>query len=153
MAVGGGISAFVDISAVKQGVVLAVGGYDAVKRGAFPHRLPHHFPVLHSAPVVGESDAAAFERGEIHRLHSLSSECYARVGEDLDHSVPVYYALLDGNVLFCVRRRLEVGHSAHGGVASACGRTAAGKDGLLVGVAGLAEMHVKVHKAGTHSET
>ena len=65
VAVGGGIAPVVDVSAVQQGVVFAVGGEDHVFAGGCLHGGAHHLPALHAGAVVGEGAAAALERGEV----------------------------------------------------------------------------------------
>ena len=47
-----GVSAVVNIAAVEQAVVLAVGGDELAQVLGPQHRLPHHRPVLHATAVV-----------------------------------------------------------------------------------------------------
>ena len=148
MAVGGGVAPVVDVAAAQQRVVLAVRGEDDILPGGGGHGSEHHVVPLHPAAVVGEGDAAALQRSEVHRLQALAAAGDGSVGEDLDAGVSVDDLLLEGEGLRAVGHGVEVGHRADGRVAAVCGGQRAGADGLLVALAGLPEMDVDIHEAG-----
>ena len=148
VAVGGGVAAVVDIAAAQQLVVLAVRGDDHALAGGDLHGAAHHGVVLHAAAVVGKGAAAALQRGNVHGLEPPAAARDGGVGEDLDAGVAVDDLLLLGEGLGTVGYGVEVWHGADGGVAAVCGRKRPGADGLLITLAGLAEMDVDIDKAG-----
>ena len=148
VAVGGAVSAFVDISSVQEGVVFAVGGQDDALPRGFLHGLPHHLGVLHSAAVVGERHASAFKGLEIHQLPAFAAHGDGAVGEDVNHGVAVNGRLLQGQMLQAVRHGVQVGHGAHQRIASSRGSQRPGADGLFPGLTRLAEVDMDVTECG-----
>ena len=148
MAVLPAVSAVVDVTAVQERVVFAVGGQDYALAGRGFHRLPHHLFTLDAAAVVREGHAAAFEGVEVYQFLAFPLPGDGAVGEDGDDGVPVNGGLFYGQVLRAVRHRVQVGHGAHYRVAApGCGQ-GSGTDGFLPGLARLTEVDMDVTESG-----
>ena len=148
VAVEAGVFTVVDVAAAQQGVVLAVGGKDAVLRGNEFHCLAHNVFILHAAAIVREGHAAALEGLHVHHLKALAAHGDGGVRPHVDDCVPADQFQLLLKVLRAVRGGGEVGHRAHGGVSAGRSRHTPAQDGLLVGKTGLAEVYVHVRKGG-----
>ena len=148
----GGVASLVDVASAEQRVVFAVGRYYAAEFCAEFHCAEHHLPVLDSASVVRERDALPSERLEVDKFRSLAPFGYRCVGEHLYHGVPVYYLLLCGESSGAVRYGVEVRHRAYRGVAAPRRGHTAAAYGLLVGISGLAQVHVQVYEAAAYEQ-
>ena len=82
-----GVCAVVDVTAVQEGIVLAVCGEDLAKTAAFFHSLPHHALRLHAAPIVGKGDDIRRQAGKICELVAFFTNCNGSVGVDMDTGI------------------------------------------------------------------
>ncbi len=150
--VGGGVAAVVDISALQEGIVFAVGRDDDVFPGGGFHGPAHHRFVLDAASVVGECDAAVLEGGDIDQFQSFPAFGDGAVGEDVDDRVPVDGRLFHGEGFRTVRHGVQVGHGADDAVSAPGRGGGSGGDGFLGREAGLAEMDMDVGEGLCHEQ-
>ena len=137
MAVGPGIGAIVDIAAVKQGVVLAVGHDQLAEALGLLHGPAHHIPVLHALPVIG--------KGHYIGGHGL------QLRQRLPH--PNHRVMADGlqlrlKMLQAVRHRVQVRHGAHSRIATVSRRKGAGANGLFIRKTRFPKMYMNINETG-----
>ena len=130
-----------------KGLDLAVRNGELPDRFAPAHSFFHDRIVLYSDSVVTECTDVILHPFDIRNLRTLFSDSQAAVGMDVDDRLLPYKRKLLLKMLRAVRNRREVRHGTHVGVASAGCRERAGSDRLLVGEAGLTEVHVYVYKS------
>ena len=136
--VGPGVGAVVDVAAMKQAVVLAVGHDEPAQLFGFQHGRPHHLSVLHALAVIGKGHHVRGHGIQICQLLPFFALRNGAVGQDADHRVPA-----DG-----IRHRVQVGHGAHRGIAAMGRRQRSGADGLLIRKTRLSEMYMHINETG-----
>ena len=98
-----GVSALVNVSSVKQAIVLAMGNNNLVQFFCFEHGRSHCFLVLYPASIVGKSNNLISQSFHIGKLHSPSSDRYRTVGQNIYYSVTFNYIKLFFEMLLAVR--------------------------------------------------
>src|SRR5581483_3430914 len=113
----------------------------------------HKLVVLHAAAIGGDSDAArALERSGGGDLLALLPGSDAPGGINPDDGIAVGDILDELDRAGVVRHRHGVGHADDGGETAGGGGARAARDGLLVRLAGLAEVDVNIDQAGAGDE-
>ena len=113
----------------------------------------HELVVLHAMAVVGDGDdAGALERAGGRELLALlpDGDAAGRIDVDDGAAFDGVVDVLDGAGV--VGDRAGVRHADDGGESAGGGGPRAGLDGLLVRLAGLAQVHVDVDQAGAGDE-
>ena len=142
--VGKGVGAFVYISPLHKGFILAMGGYYTAQLFYPLHKLQHKGAALHPLAVVGKADAKGGKLLQRRRLlpffpHGKGGKgMYAHAGISFD------YIQLLLHMRCAVRHRGKVGHGAYIGKAAAGGSRSAGGNGFLVRKTRLSEMHMNI---------
>ena len=148
MAVGLGVSPVMDIAAVKETVVLAVGGDDLAEALGLLHGLTHHVLALDPPAVVGEARHIRSHGGKIRQGLALLPTSNGSVGGDADHRVFLDQGQLLGQGLPAVGDRAEVGHGADLGEAPPGSGASAGGNGLLIRKSRLSQMNMYINETG-----
>ena len=144
MSVGKGIGAFIYISPLYKGFILAMGGYYAAQLFYPLHKLQHKGAALHPLAVVGKAYA---QRGKLlkgRRLLPLFPHGKSGKGMHAHAGVLLDYIQLLLYMRCAVRHRGKVGHGAYIGKAAAGGSRSAGGNGFLVRKTRLSEMHMNI---------
>ncbi len=146
----GGDDALVDRGACAQVRVLRVADDRRAERQGVFHGAAVQAGVHHALAVVRERDAARFRQ-----LGQLGQLLAAEIPRDRADRIDAHQALDLGLGEDVVRHRAvvvdraRVRHAAHGGEPAGGRGPRAGRDGLLVLLAGLAQVHVHVDESGT----
>ena len=149
MTVGPRVFPVVDVAALDQGIVLAVGGDDLFKGPAPLHQGPHHALALHALSVVAEGDYPGGQGLEVRRLLPALAPGQGGVWVEVDQ-VPGRpdQPFLFLQVFDAVRHGVQVGHGADRRIPAPGRRHAAGQHGFLIRKPGLSEMHMHVTETG-----
>ena len=148
--------AFVHRAALAQGGVFAMGEDGEVELDAEFHGLAHDEGTLDGEFfVTGGHDPGLLHGGEVGKFEAVHA---SGEGTDGGHEDAAGFGrggfiedeIDEGRV---VQRGVGVGHAADRGVAPGGGGLGAGRDGFLVGRAGLAEVDVGVDEAGRDPES
>ena len=136
-------------AAACQGEVFGVLAHDQVEGARVAERAAHHLAVGNRQTVVGEADRAGLRKhAHLGELPSFQPLGHGTEGIDLDALGLARAALHELDQRHVVDHRLGVGHAGDAGHPTRRRREAPGSDGLLVLVAGLAEVDVHVDEAG-----
>ena len=146
--VGPGVDAVVDVAAMKQAVVLAVGHDEPAQLFGFQHGRPHHLSVLHALAVIGKGHHVRGHGIQVRQPLPFFALRNGAVGQDADHRVPADGIQLRLKVFHAVRHRVQVGHGAHRGIAAMGRRQRSGADGLLIRKTRLSEMYMHINETG-----
>ena len=148
----GGDDALVHHGLVGHRLVLTVVEHGEVEHLRVFDGAAHELVGLHAEAVVGERDDASFleraVRGELLALHA-DGDAAGRVNA---HGRGGTGGLDELDGAGVVGDGRGVGHAHHGGETAGGGGLRTGEDGLLVRLAGLAEMDVDVDEAGADDE-
>ena len=148
VATGPGVGPVVDVAAVEEAVVLAVGGDDLAQALGFLHGRTHHVLALDAPAVVGEARHIGGHGGQIRQGLALLAPGDGPVGGDVDHRVPPDQLQLLGQSLPAVGDGVQVGHGADLGEAPPGGGTGTGADGLLIRKSRLSQMNMYINETG-----
>ena len=153
-AVGMGVGPVVNRAAGRnQAHVLTVGRDEAPGSLAADHGLAHGFLVLHAPAIVGEACYPGRQGCHVRQFAlALLPQGDGAVGRDADDRVPGDDFLLRPQMLVAVGGGIQVGHSAHLGVAATGAGHRPRADGLLIRKTRLTQMHVHIHETGKNSK-
>ena len=143
-----GVFAVVNVAAVSEKIVLAVGDDDLAEALGLAHGGLHHLLGLHAAAVVRK---AGHERCECLHVGKLLAALLLRdgtQGANVDQRALADGLQLGGEMLGRIGHGIEVWHGANAGVAAVRRRKRPGPDRLLIRKSRLAEMYVNIHKTG-----
>ena len=146
----GGDDALVHGRALREVLVLGVADHRRAERQRVLHRPAIEIRIHDALAVVGERHAAGL--GQLGELGQLLAAEPARHRADRVDAHAAFAARFVEDVVgdrAVVVDGLRVGHRAHGGEATGRGRARTGRDGLLVLVAGLAQVDVHVDESRT----
>ena len=82
-----GVVAIVDVAAVQEGIVLAVGHDDFLQLLSLDHCGFHQLPALDAPAVVGKGHHIGRHALQVCQLFALFTHGDGAVGEDADHAV------------------------------------------------------------------
>ena len=129
--------------------VLGVLHHRNLQPGGGAQGIAHQPVVENRLAVVGHGHrAGSLERGKIRQLLSQAADGRRGDGKDVDQRAALR-SLHPARDLRRVVDRHGVGHGADGGESAGRRRRSSGGDGLLVGLSGLAQMHVQIDEAGS----
>ena len=136
----------------ERGVLTVIHDREVEHRRVFA-RATHEFVGLDAIAVVGNGDDAhAFERADGCEGLTLHAHGDAAGGEDFDDGVTADSVVDELDGAGVVGDGGRVGHAHDGGEAAGGGGARAGADGLLVRLAGFAEVDVDIDEAGAGDE-
>ena len=133
--------------------VLTVGENSEVLAVGQDQAVPHQVGILYRHPVVGQGHRARRLQGlKISEFLPLLSPGHCADGPDMDAAGLSRLLLNEVDPLRGIGDRPGVGHTGDRGKSSVGGCRRAGLNGLLILKAGLPQVHVHIHQAGTYRQ-
>jgi len=149
----GGDHALVHHRALRHRIILAVIHHRQIEHAGVLDRPPHEIVGLHAFAVVGDRDHAGALEGANRRQRLALHADGDAAGRVHPHDGVAGGGVLDElDGAGVVRDRGRVRHANHGGEPAGGGGARPGCNGLLVGLAGLAEVDVDVDQPGAGDE-
>ncbi len=142
------ILSVVDIAAVKERIVLAVGGDDLSETFCAEHCFTHYLIRLNAPAVIRKRHNIPGHIFKVcyFRTHFTHGDC--AVGNNLDRCVASYDLKLLFQMLYVVRHRLKIWHRADSRVASGRCRGTSGFYCFFISKTRFSEMHVNITETG-----
>ena len=89
-----GVSAGVNIAAIEQRIILAMGGDELAEAHGLPHGAAHHSFALHAPAIVRKGDGIGSHSRHISQSIALFTHCNGPVWQHAHHGVPLDYGKL-----------------------------------------------------------
>ena len=130
----------------QQALVLAVGHDGLVQRFGKGHGGAHHLLGLDAPSVVGEACHIGGHGRQVCQCLALLTAGDGTIGIHMDFGVFPNQVQLDAQILQTVGYRLQIGHSAHGGIAAGGGSRCAGVNRFLIRKTRFPKMNMNINE-------
>ena len=144
------VSTLVDVAAVEQGIVFAVGCNDHVVAFDFFHGRQHHFIVLYAASVIGKCTDMRCQFIKCCQCFTHFTDCQCAIGNNFNACSFADGFQLGFQVFHTVGCRVQIWHGAYCSVAAVCCCQSACLDGFFIKKARFSQMYMNINKTGKH---